>query len=67
MKKIYWVICSKYRNFEKSKISYRLENILALSIICSKPKNEDEKTFKEKESIEILKILGVIRKEYQKI
>ena len=30
------------------------------SIICNKCKNEDEKTFKEEESIEILKILGLI-------
>ena len=32
---------------------------LALSVICSKCKNEDKKMFKE-ESIEILKILGLI-------
>ena len=44
MKKIYCVICSKYRKFEKIKI---LEKILVLSIICSKCKNEDEKIFKE--------------------
>ena len=30
------------------------------SIICNKCKNEDEKIFKEEESIEILKILGLI-------
>ena len=33
---------------------------LVLSIICSKYKNEDEKIFKEEESIEILKILDLI-------
>ena len=33
---------------------------LVLSIICSKCKNEDEKLLKEEESIEILKILGLI-------
>ena len=60
MKKLYCVICSKYRKFEKPKISYFLENKLVLSIICSKCKNEDKKLFKEKESIEILKILGLI-------
>ena len=60
MKKLYCVICSKYRKFEKPKISYFLENTLVLSIICSKCKNEDKKLFKEKESIEILKILGLI-------
>ena len=50
----------KYRKFEKPKISYFLEKTLVLSIICSKCKNEDEKIFKEEESIEILKILGLI-------
>ena len=60
MKKLYCVICGKYRKFEKPKISYLLEKTLGLSIICSKCKNEDEKLFKEK-SIEILKILGLIK------
>ena len=69
MKKLYCVICGKYRKFEKPKISYLLEKTLVLSIICSKCKNEDEKIFKEEESIEILKILGLINsiEEYQKI
>ena len=39
---------------------YLLEKTLVLSIICSKCENEDEKIFKEEESIEILKILGLI-------
>ena len=60
MEKLYCVICGKYRKFEKPKISYLLEKTLVLSIICSKCKNEDEKIFKEEESIEILKILGLI-------
>ena len=60
MKKLYCVICGKYRKFEKPKISHLLEKTLVLSIICSKCKNEDEKLFKEEESIEILKILGLI-------
>ena len=33
---------------------------LVHSIICSKYKDEDEKLFKEEESIEILKVLGLI-------
>ena len=68
MKKFYCVICGKYRKLEKPKISYLLEKTLVLSIICSKCKNEDEKIFKEEESIEILKILGLINniEEYQK-
>ena len=60
MKKLYCVICSKYRKFEKLKISYLLEKKLVLSIISSKCKNEDEKIFKEEEWIEILKTLACI-------
>ena len=37
-----------------------LEKILVVSVICSKCKNEDEKIFKEEDSIEIAKILGLI-------
>ena len=60
MKNLYCIICGKYRKFEKSKISYLLEKILVLSIICRKCKNGDEKILKEEESIEILKIIGLI-------
>ena len=60
MKKLYCVNSSKYRKFEKPKISYLLENTLVLSIICRKCKNRNEKIFKEEKSIEILKILGLI-------
>ena len=61
MKKLYCVICGKYRKFEKPKISHLLEKILVLSIISSKCKNEDEKIFKEEEeSIDIFKTLGLI-------
>ena len=59
MKKLYCIICGKYRKLEKPKISYILEEKLFLSIICSKCKNTDEKIFKEEESIEILEILGL--------
>ena len=58
MKKLYFVICGNFRKFEKAKISYLLEKILVLSIMSSKCRNEDQKEFKEEESIEILKILG---------
>ena len=57
MKKLYCVICGKYRKFEKPKVSYLLEKTLVLSIICGKCKNEDEKLFKVEESIEVLKYL----------
>ena len=69
MRKLYCVICNKYRKFEKPKILYLLEKILVLSITCSKCKSEDEKIFKQEESIEILKVLGLINniEEYQKI
>ena len=33
---------------------------MIFSIICNKSKNEDEKIFKEEESIEILKFLGLL-------
>ena len=46
-------------NLKKPKIFYLLEKILVLSITSSKWKNEDEKLFKEEESIEIL-IFGLI-------
>ena len=59
-KKIYCYICGKYRRFEKHKIAYLLEKTLVISIVCSKCKIEDEKIFKEKESVEILKILDLI-------
>ena len=57
MKKLYCVVCGRYRKFGKPKISYILQKMLVVSIICSKYKNEDEKIFKEEESIEISKFL----------
>ena len=52
MKKLDCVICGKYRRFEKPKI-LELKLKLVLSIICNKCKHEDEKLFKEKQSIKI--------------
>ena len=60
MKKLCCVICGKYRTFEKPKILYILEKTLVIFIICSKCKNEDETISKEEESIEILRIVGLI-------
>ena len=51
MKKLYCAICSKYRKFEKLKITYFLEKTLALSVICSKCKNEDEKHLRKKNQL----------------
>ena len=62
MKKIKRIISSKYRKFKKSKISYIFKKTLVISVIWSKCKNEVEKIFKEEESIEILKIIGLIKK-----
>ena len=42
MNKLYCVLFSKYRKFEKPKISYILEKTLVLSIICNKCKNEEK-------------------------
>ena len=41
MQKLYCIICSKYRKFEKPKISY-LWKTLVFSFICSMCKDEDE-------------------------
>ena len=41
MKKLYCIICGKYRKFKNPKISSIFEKTLVLSIICSKCKNED--------------------------
>ena len=60
MKTLYYIISCNYTKFEKPKISHLLERTLVFSIICSRCKNEDETLFKEEESIEILKILGLL-------
>ena len=57
MKKLYCAFFGKWRKFEKPKISYLLEKTLLLSVICSNCRNEDKKSFKEEESIEISEII----------
>ena len=59
MKKLYCVICTKCRILKNAKISYIFEKTLVLSIIGSNCENEDEKVFKEEESIDILKTLDL--------
>ena len=54
MKKIYCVICGKYRKFEKSKISCLLEKTLVSLLFAVSAKMKIKKIFKEEESIEIL-------------
>ena len=63
--KKYCIVCGK---FKKPKKSYILEKVLVLSVICSICGSKDEKMFKGKESVEILKILGLIKniEKYQK-
>ena len=51
MKKIYCVLCGKYRKFKNSfKVSYIIKATV-LSIICSKCENEDEKYLNKKNQL----------------
>ena len=60
MKKVYIALfVVSIENLKNLNIIH-LRKTLALSIICCKCKNEDEKIFKEQESVEVLKILGLI-------
>ena len=62
MRKIYCTKCKKCEEFIKAKISYNCCKTLLLSSICNKHGSEDEQIFMEgAESIEILKILGLIK------
>ena len=60
MKKIYCIKYNKYRKFKNSKISYIFDKTLVLSIIVGDCGINDKVPLKEKESIEMLKILGLI-------
>ena len=60
MKKVYCTKHKKYKEFRKPKISYLREKTLLLSSICNKCGSEDEKIFKEEESMKILKIYSLI-------
>ena len=66
---MYSNVCTKYRKFEKAKTSCIFIKLLSLSIVYRKSGQEYQKLFKEEESTEILKILGLINniEEYQKI
>ena len=61
MRTIYCIKCNKYRKFKNPKISYIFDKILVLSITCGKCGSNDQGIFKEEESTEILKILGLIK------
>ena len=43
MKKIYCVLCGKYRKFKNCRILYIFQKTLVISIICGKCSHEDEK------------------------
>ena len=60
MRKIYCIVCDKHRKFKSPKISYIFKKILSLGIFCNKCGNEYKKTYKEEESIEILKSFVLI-------
>ena len=48
---MYYVVFGKSRKFKNSKMLYIFEKTLVSSTTCFKFKNEDEKIFKEQESI----------------
>ena len=48
MKKLYCIICYKYRKFEKPKISYLLEKTIVLSIIGVSARMKMKKYLKKK-------------------
>ena len=52
-------MCEKYSKLKKSKIWCDWNEILVLSIYYAKCGSKNDKTFQEKESIQILKILGL--------
>ena len=61
MEKLFCIICGKYVTFEKPKLSYLLDRNISSFYYCRRCKNGDEKIFKEEEeSIEIIKIFGLI-------
>ena len=72
MRKIYYAKCERYikpKNFVKPKISYICYKTLILCSICNRCGSKDEQIFKQEESIDKSKILGLINdtEEYQKI
>ena len=51
MRKLYCIICGKYRKVEKRKLSNFLGKTLVLSIICRQCKNDDQKLLKKKNQL----------------
>ena len=61
MKKSIVLSVISVENKKTPETSYIFDKALFLSNICDKCGSSDEKIFKEEESIEILKILGLIK------
>ena len=59
MKKIYGIIMVNIKKLKTRNI-YILGKKIVLFIICSKCDSKDKKIFKEEESTEILRIIGLI-------
>ena len=59
MKKVFCVVCSMYRKFKNREIYIFIKKHYFFLLIAYE--NDNEKIFKEKESIEILKLLGLIK------
>ena len=61
MKKINYVKCKKYRKFKNPEKVYLFYKTSVVSVICGKCRSECTRIFKEEESLEILRILGLIK------
>ena len=61
MKKNYCIICRKKKNVKILKYHIFSKKTLIFYFICGRCGSENEKTFKEKESIEIFKVLCLIK------
>ena len=57
---MYCNVFNKYRKSKKTKICIKKKKKVSLSIVYSNYGHEYKKIFQEEESIEILKILGLI-------
>ena len=60
MKKISCIVEGNKKKIKNPKISYILKKHQFFSLTCSKCGSKDEKISKEKESMKMLKILGLI-------
>ena len=67
MNKIYCIRCINYGKFKNTKISHIFYKTLVLYVFCDELGSKDETIFNKEESIQILKILGLINdmQEYQ--